>query len=116
VPLFASKRDAFHFPPIGPTLIISPWNFPFLILSPTPVSALAAGNTVVLRPSTSTPLIALLFGEIFLEAGLPAGALNVVVNRAAQTEEMIVDPRIQVVMFTGASVSASGSWSSPHAI
>jgi succinate-semialdehyde dehydrogenase/glutarate-semialdehyde dehydrogenase len=99
--LLASKRNAFHFPPLGPTLVISPWNFPLLIPFSDTVSALASGNTVVLRPSTATPLIALLLGEIFLEAGLPPGALNIVVSRTAQAEEMIVDPRIQTVMFTG---------------
>jgi len=100
-PLFASKRSAFHFPPLGPTLVISPWNFPFLIPFSDVVSALAAGDAVVLRPSTATPLVALLLGEIFLEAGLPAGAFNVVVSRTAQAEDMILDPRIQTIMFTG---------------
>jgi len=100
-PLLASKRNAFHFPPLGPTLVISPWNFPFLIPLSDTISALTAGNTVVLRPSTATPLVALLLGEIFLEAGLPPGVLNIVVSRTAQAEEMIVDPRIQTIMFTG---------------
>jgi len=100
-PLFAHKKNSFRFQPLGPTLVISPWNFPFLIPCCDVVSALSVGNTVVLRPSTSTPLIALLLGEVFLEAGLPAGVLNVVCCRTAQAEEMITDPEIQTVMFTG---------------
>ncbi len=101
VPLFYNKKSSFRFDPLGPTLIISPWNFPFLIPMSDVMSALTAGNTVVLRPSTTTPLTALLLGEIFLEAGLPPGVLNVVVCRVPQAEAMIVHPDIQTVMFTG---------------
>ncbi len=101
VPLFASKKSGFRFSPLGPTLIISPWNFPFLIPFYDVVSALVAGNSVVLRPSTSMPLVALLLGEILHEAGLPPGVLNIVVSKTAQAEEMIVHPDIQTVMFTG---------------
>src|SRR5512143_793393 len=100
-PLFFHKSGAFHFHPLGPTLVISPWNFPFLIPMCDVLSALTAGNTVVLRPSTSTPLIGLLVGEIFLEAGLPPGVLNVVVCRVPEAEAMIVDRDVQSVMFTG---------------
>jgi acyl-CoA reductase-like NAD-dependent aldehyde dehydrogenase len=100
-PLFFHKTGAFHFQPLGPTLIISPWNFPFLIPLCDSLSALTAGNTVVLRPSTSTPLTALLIGEIFLEAGLPPGVLNVAVCRVPEAEAMIVDRDVQTVMFTG---------------
>jgi acyl-CoA reductase-like NAD-dependent aldehyde dehydrogenase len=100
-PLFFHKTGTFHFHPLGPTLIISPWNFPFLIPFCDTLSALTAGNTVVLRPSTSTPLAALLIGEIFLEAGLPPGVLNVVVCRVPEAEAVIVDPDVQSVMFTG---------------
>lgn len=101
VPLFAHKKSAFHFQPLGPTLVISPWNFPFLIPLYDSVSALAAGNTVVLRPSTATPLIVLRLGEIFREAGLPPGVLNIVVCRTPQAEDMITNPKIRTVMFTG---------------
>jgi len=101
VTLFAHKKSAFHFQALGPTLVISPWNFPFLIPFSDIVSALSAGNTVVLRPSSSTPLIALLIGEILVEAGIPVGVVNVVNCRTAQAEEMITNPEIQTVMFTG---------------
>ncbi len=100
-PLFLNKSGAFHFHPLGPTLIISPWNFPFLIPFCDTLSALTAGNTVVLRPSTATPLAALFIGEVFLEAGLPPGVLNVVVCRVPEAEAMIVHRDVQSVMFTG---------------
>jgi acyl-CoA reductase-like NAD-dependent aldehyde dehydrogenase len=101
VPLFAHKKNAFHFQPLGPTLIISPWNFPFLIPFLDVTSTLAAGNTVVLRPSTSTPFTALLIGEIFAQAGLPDGVLNIVPCRVPQAEEMITNPEIHSIVFTG---------------
>ena len=100
-PLFFNKSGTFHFHPLGPTLIISPWNFPFLIPFCDILSSLTAGNTVVLRPSTTTPLTALLIGEVFVEAGLPPGVLNVVPCRVPQAEAMIVDRDVQTVMFTG---------------
>lgn len=101
VPLFYNKKSSFRFDPLGPTLVISPWNFPFLIPFCDILSALTGGNTVVLRPSTSTPLTALLVGEIFLEAGMPPGAMNVVVCRVPQAENIITHPDVQTVMFTG---------------
>jgi len=101
VPFFSHKKCLFSFQPLGPTLVISPWNFPFLIPFCDIVSAISAGNTVILRPSTSTPLVALLLGEIFIQAGLPEDVLNVVNCRTAQAEEMITNPDVQTVMFTG---------------
>jgi len=101
VPFFGHKRNAFLFQPLGPTLIISPWNFPFMLPFGDVISALAAGNTVVLRPSTSTPFSALAIGEILLEAGLPPGVLNIVPCRVVQAEEVIQNPEIQSIVFTG---------------
>jgi acyl-CoA reductase-like NAD-dependent aldehyde dehydrogenase len=101
IPLLAHKKNVFQFQPLGVTLVISPWNFPFVIPFSDTVSALVAGNTVVLRPSSSTPFTGLMIGEIFLEAGLPDGVLNVVNARTAQAEMMITDPLVQTIMFTG---------------
>jgi acyl-CoA reductase-like NAD-dependent aldehyde dehydrogenase len=101
MPLLAHKKSAFLFQPLGVTLIISPWNFPFVIPLSDTTSALAAGNTVVLRPSSTTPFTGLFIGEIYREAGLPPGVLNVVNSRAAQAEYMITHPAVQTVMFTG---------------
>jgi succinate-semialdehyde dehydrogenase/glutarate-semialdehyde dehydrogenase len=65
------------------------------------MSALSSGNTVILRPSSSTPLTGLLVGEILDRAGLPPGVLNVVNCKIPQAEEMITHPDIRTVMFTG---------------
>jgi acyl-CoA reductase-like NAD-dependent aldehyde dehydrogenase len=64
--------------PLGVTAHIAPWNFPFQLASRSVAPALAAGNTVVLKPASLTPLTALKMAELGLEAGLPPGALNVV--------------------------------------
>ncbi len=101
VPLFAHKKNAFVYQPLGPTLVISPWNFPLLIPFCDVISTLAAGNSVILRPSTSTPFTALLIGEIFAEAGLPEGALNIVPCRVPQAEELITNSEIHSIVFTG---------------
>jgi succinate-semialdehyde dehydrogenase/glutarate-semialdehyde dehydrogenase len=101
VSLFLNKKSSFRFEPLGPTLIISPWNFPFLIAMYDVLSALSAGNTVILKPSSSTPFTGLLVGEIFAEAGLPPGVLNIINCKIPQAEEMIVHPDIQSVVFTG---------------
>lgn len=101
VALFANKKSAFRFEPLGPALIISPWNFPFVIAINDVLSALSAGNTAVLRPSSSTPFTGLLVGEILTEAGLPPGVLNVINCKIPEAEEMISHPDIRTVMFTG---------------
>ncbi len=101
VPLLLNKRSLYQFHPLGPTLIISPWNFPFLIPFIDVLSSLSAGNTVILRPSETTPFCALLVGEVMIEAGLPPGVLNVVPSPIPQAERMIVHPAVQALMFTG---------------
>ena len=101
IPLFAHKKCRYLFQPLGPSLVISPWNFPFMIPFLDVISELAAGNTLVLRPSTSTPFAALAIGEIMTEAGVPAGAVNVAPCRVPQAEEMILNPAIQSIAFTG---------------
>ena len=101
VSLFFNKKSSFRFEPLGPTLIISPWNFPFLIAMYDILGALSSGNTVILRPSSSTPFTGLMVGEIFAEAGLPQGVLNIINCKISQAEEMICHPDIQTVMFTG---------------
>jgi len=101
VPLFAHKKCRYLFQPLGPALVISPWNFPFLIPFLDVISELTAGNTVVLRPSTSTPFTALAIGEIMMEAGVPTGVVNVVPCRVPQAEEMLLNAVIQSISFTG---------------
>ena len=101
IPLFAHKKCRYLFQSLGPSLVISPWNFPFMIPFLDVISELTVGNTIVLRPSTSTPFTALAIGEIMTGAGVPAGAVNVVPCRVPQAEEMILNPVIQSIAFTG---------------
>lgn len=105
VTYFSHKKSEYVFHPLGPTLIISPWNYPFIIPVAEVLSTLSAGNTVIFRPSSSTPFTALLFGEIFLEAGLPPGVLNIVSCRIPQAEELITHPDIHSIMFTGSATT-----------
>lgn len=92
--------------PVGVVGCIVPWNFPLVIAAWKVAPALAAGNTVILKPAEQTPLSALLLGELALEAGIPPGVLNVVPGfgpRAGQalTEHMGVDK----VSFTGSTAT-----------
>ncbi|MGN6127516.1 MAG: aldehyde dehydrogenase family protein, partial [Humibacter sp.] len=82
---------------------VIPWNFPLLMLAWKIAPALAAGNTVVLKPAETTPLTALLFAEIVQQAGLPAGVVNIVTG-AGETGRMLVNhPDIDKVAFTGST-------------
>ena len=101
VVLFLHKSSAFHFAPLGPTFIISPWNFPFLLPLLDVISAISSGNTVILKPSTSTPFTASKIGDVFMEGGLPAGVLNIVTCKVPQAETLITHPDIQNILFTG---------------
>ena len=88
--------------PVGPCLVITPWNFPLAVPARGIGPALAAGCTVVLRPSSLTPLSALALGRILIEAGLPAGVLNIVVSSEdAATDPLLRDGRIRKLTFTG---------------
>lgn len=88
--------------PVGPCLIITPWNFPLAVPARGVGPALAAGCAVVLRPSSLTPLSALGLGRILMEAGLPAGVLNIVVcSEDGATDPLLADGRIRKLTFTG---------------
>jgi aldehyde dehydrogenase (NAD+) len=89
--------------PLGVCGAVIPWNFPLLMLAWKVAPALAAGNTIVLKPAEYTPLTALLFAELSREAGLPKGVLNIVTGDGA-TGAMIVDhPDINKIAFTGST-------------
>jgi betaine-aldehyde dehydrogenase len=88
--------------PIGVVGLIVPWNFPLLMASWKVAPALAAGNTAVLKPASYTPLTALRLGELALEAGIPAGVLNVVTGPGGSVGASIAaHPGIGKVAFTG---------------
>jgi len=88
--------------PIGVVGLIVPWNFPLMIASWKVAPALAVGNTAVLKPASATPLTALALGAIALEAGVPAGVLNVITGPGATTGMALVrHPRVGKIAFTG---------------
>ena len=88
--------------PVGVVGAIIPWNYPFMMAAWKVAPALAAGNTLVLKPASATPLSALRLGELALEAGIPAGVLNVVPGPGAEVGEAIAThPGIDKVAFTG---------------
>ena len=90
--------------PIGPCLFITPWNFPLAMATRKDAPALAAGCTVVIRPASATPLTTLLLAKTFLDAGLPAGVLNVITGRDhAVTDAVLEDPRLRKLSFTGST-------------
>ena len=89
--------------PVGVVGQIIPWNFPLLMLAWKVAPALAAGNTVVLKPAEYTPLTALLFAEVADETGLPPGVLNVVTGDGATGAALVRHPEIAKIAFTGST-------------
>jgi aldehyde dehydrogenase (NAD+) len=90
--------------PLGVTVHIAPWNYPLVLSMRSVAPALAAGNAVVLKPATLTPLTALRMAELAKDAGVPDGILNVVPGPGGEVGEALVDdPRCRSVSFTGSS-------------
>src|SRR2546430_4340403 len=89
--------------PLGVAGQVIPWNFPLLMLAWKIAPALAAGNTVVLKPAETTPLSAMVFAEICMQAELPPGVLNIVTG-AGKTGSLVVShPDVKKVAFTGST-------------
>ncbi|GAA0238859.1 aldehyde dehydrogenase [Rhodanobacter caeni] len=92
--------------PLGVVGCISPWNLPLYLFSWKIAPALAAGNTVVAKPSEITPCTAALLGELSIEAGFPAGVLNIVHGRGASVGQALVQhPRVRAISFTGSTAT-----------
>lgn len=90
--------------PVGVVAQIVPWNFPLLMAMWKIAPALAAGCTIILKPAENTPLTAMFFGELALEAGIPAGVLNILTGYGAEAGEALVDhPGVDKVAFTGST-------------
>src|SRR5690242_10324795 len=102
---WAQIRDT-EFPGYGPVGVVGqiiPWNFPLLMVAWKVAPALAAGNTIVLKPAEFTPLTALCFAELAQAAGLPPGVLNVITGDG-RTGKLLVDhPRVDKIAFTGST-------------
>jgi acyl-CoA reductase-like NAD-dependent aldehyde dehydrogenase len=93
--------------PIGPILGITPFNFPLNLVVHKLAPALAAGNSIVIKPAPQTPLTALLLGELILQTDLPPGAVSIVPSPNTIAEQMVTDARFKLLSFTG---SAAVGW------
>jgi acyl-CoA reductase-like NAD-dependent aldehyde dehydrogenase len=93
--------------PLGAILGITPFNFPINLVAHKVAPALAAGNAILIKPAPQTPLTALFLGELAVEAGLPAGTLNIVPCANDVAERLVGDARFKLLSFTG---SAQVGW------
>ncbi|MFI9604994.1 NAD-dependent succinate-semialdehyde dehydrogenase [Streptomyces sp. NPDC004069] len=91
--------------PVGPCLLVTPWNFPLAMMTRKVAPALAAGCTALLKPAEETPLSCLLFAQVLLDAGLPAGVVNLLpTSRPAElVTALLADPRLRKLSFTGST-------------
>lgn len=88
--------------PVGVVVTITPWNYPFMMLAWKAVPALAAGNTVIIKPASVTPLTTLEFGKLTEKAGFPKGVVNVVTGPGATLgEALVTNPKVDLVGLTG---------------
>ncbi|AIM15067.1 L-glutamate gamma-semialdehyde dehydrogenase [Neobacillus sp.] len=96
------EYNQYHYIPLGVGIIISPFNFPLAIMAGTTVAAIVTGNTVLLKPANSTPVVAAKFVELIKEAGLPDGVLNFVPGSGSKIGDYLVDhPKTRFISFTG---------------
>ena len=91
--------------PVGPCLLVTPWNFPAAMITRKVGAALAAGCTMVVKPAKDTPLTALLLASLLAEAGVPAGVVNVVTSSrpGEVVTPLLADPRLRKLSFTGST-------------
>jgi len=89
--------------PVGVAAQVIPWNFPLLMLAWKIAPALAAGNTVVLKPAETTPLTALLFCDVLRQAEIPAGVVNIITGDGRAGAELVRHPGVDKVAFTGST-------------
>ncbi len=96
------ERDQMVYLPLGAGMVIPPWNFSLAILAGMTVAALVAGNTVVIKPSSETPVIAHKFAEVLLAAGFPPRSVQLCVGSGGVTGDTLVEhPRTRFIAFTG---------------
>ena len=103
--LLAHKDSRIVYAPLGAVLVITPWNYPFGIAMTGIAAALAAGNTVVLKPAPATTLIGLRIGALARDAGFPDGVVNVVAVDDVVAAALTGDPRLAKIVFTGSTAT-----------
>ncbi len=96
------ETNVLRYLPLGVGVVISPWNFAFAIMAGMTAAALVAGNTVVLKPSSDSAVIAAVFVDLLHELGLPAGVVNFVPGSGREIgDALVLDPRTRFIAFTG---------------
>ena len=99
---FPGEENTLYYIPLGVCVVIPPWNFPCAILVGMTSAAIVAGNTVVLKPASPSPIIGYKFAEIMERAGLPAGVLNFITGSGGEVGDTIVGhPLTRLIAFTG---------------
>ncbi len=99
---FPGEKPELRYIPLGVGVIVPPWNFPLAILAGMTSAAIVTGNTVVLKPSSDSPMMGHLYVEIMQEVGLPDGVLNFVPGSGATVGDvMVAHPRTRFISFTG---------------
>lgn len=99
--LLKTKRGSVHFVPHGVVGIVSPWNYPLILVAGPAVQALMAGNGVIIKPSEYTPLTAFKMKEMFDESGFPKEIVQVVVGAGEVGERVVSSQQVNLVCFTG---------------
>ena len=99
---YPGEENESHLIPIGAGVAIPPWNFPLAILAGMTIGPVAAGNTVVVKPASTTPVVAAKFMELVGEAGFPPGVVNYLPGAGSEIGDVLVDhPRTRFINFTG---------------
>jgi len=99
---FPTEFSEYIYIPLGVVAVIPPWNFPLAIPVGMASAAIAAGNTVVMKPSSDSPANAYVFAEVMEEAGLPAGVLNIITGPGGTVgDPLVLHPRVRMIAFTG---------------
>lgn len=99
---YPGEKNRYFYIPLGVGLCVPPWNFPFAIMVGISSAAIVTGNTIILKPSSETPMMAWLFQDVLRQVGLPEGVLNYFVASGAEAGDYLVDhPKTRFVSFTG---------------
>jgi len=100
----ATEDNCYSYIPLGVGAVIAPWNFPLAILAGMAMAAVVSGNTIVLKPSSDTPVLASRLVELVVEAGIPAGVVNFVPGPGGELgDALVTHPGVRFVSFTGSA-------------
>lgn len=104
------EENVHHWLPRGVAAVIAPWNFPLAILCGMTAAALVTGNTVIMKPAEQTPVIGARLMQIFVQAGIPAGALNLLNGFGDVGAHLVRHPDVDLILFTGSKEVGLDIW------